>query len=115
MGEALKARLRGECQASAFLLGIAFSFAFCPTLFWLFFGLTLPLALRSHGGWAFPGLFAVGTTLPLLAVAAGVALGLGTTDSLAGSLTRVHRALRWAAGMLFMLGGLHDTIVYWWL
>src|SRR6266545_2450040 len=115
VGEALKARLRGEGQASAFLLGIAFSFAFCPTLFWLFFGLTLPLALRSHGGWAFPGLFAVGTTLPLLAVAAGVALGLGTTERLAGRLTRVHRALRWAAGMLFMLGGLHDTIVYWWL
>src|SRR3970282_323741 len=31
----------------AFLLGVAVSFAFCPTLFWLFFGLTVPLALRS--------------------------------------------------------------------
>ena len=115
VGEAIKARLPGRGQVSVFLLGIAFSFAFCPTLFWLFFGLTLPLALRSHGGWAFPGLFAVGTTLPLLAVAAGVALGLGTKERLAGSLTRLHRAVRWAAGGLFILGGLHDTIVYWWL
>jgi hypothetical protein len=40
----------------AYLLGLAF----CPTLFWLFFGLTVPLALRSAGGWSFPGLLAAG-------------------------------------------------------
>jgi hypothetical protein len=44
----------------AYLLGLAFSLAFCPTLFWLFFGLTVPLALRSAGGWSFPGLLAAG-------------------------------------------------------
>jgi cytochrome c-type biogenesis protein len=37
--------------AGAFLLGAAFSFAFCPTLFLLFFGLTIPLALRRRSGW----------------------------------------------------------------
>src|SRR5713226_4707382 len=46
VGEAMKARLPGRGQVSAFLLGIVFSFAFCPTLFWLFLGLTVPLALR---------------------------------------------------------------------
>lgn len=115
VGEAVKARLLGAGRGSAFVLGVAFSFAFCPTLFWLFFGLAVPLALRSPGGWAFPGLFAVGTALPLLAVAVGVALGLGTIEGLAGGLTRLHRAIRRAAGALFILGGLHDTIVYWWL
>src|SRR5712691_10370243 len=102
----LRDRLGGHGHRGAYLLGVVFSFAFCPTLFWLFFGLTVPLALRSTGGWAFPGLFAVGTSLPLLAVAAGVGLGLGTTERLAGSLTRLHRAVRWAAGGLFILGGL---------
>ena len=115
VSEAVETRLLGGGRGSAFLLGVVFSFAFCPTLFWLFFGLTVPLALRSPGGWAFPGLFAVGTALPLLVVAIGVALGLGTTERLAGGLTRLHGAVRWAAGGLFILGGLHDTIVYWWL
>ena len=45
----------------AYLLGVAFSFTFCPTLFWLFFGLTIPLAIASPGGLVFPGVFAVGT------------------------------------------------------
>jgi len=34
----LRQRLRGRGAGGAYLLGVAFSFAFCPTLFWLFFG-----------------------------------------------------------------------------
>ncbi len=33
----------------AFGLGVVFSFTFCATLFWLFFGLMIPLALISAG------------------------------------------------------------------
>ncbi len=62
----LEARAGGGA-GGAFLLGVAFSFAFCPTLFLLFFGLTIPLALASPVGVLFPGVFAVGATLPLLA------------------------------------------------
>jgi cytochrome c-type biogenesis protein len=99
----------------AFFLGVAFSFAFCPTLFWLFFGLTLPLALGDPAGWSFPGLFAVGTSLPLLVGAGGVALGLGAVERVAGKIARLHRAATVAAGIVFVLAGLHDTLVYWWI
>jgi cytochrome c biogenesis protein CcdA len=71
----LEARAGGPGAAGAFLLGTAFSFAFCPTLFLLFFGLTIPLALGSPAGVAYPGLFALGTTLPLLGLAALLATG----------------------------------------
>ena len=71
------ARLPRSGAWGAFLLGVSFSFTFCPTLFWLFFGLTIPLALRSAAGWSFPGLFAVGTTLPLVAFAGLLAVGSG--------------------------------------
>ena len=60
----LQARLPRKGAWGAFLLGVSFSFTFCPTLFWLFFGLMIPLALRSTAGLVFPGLFAVGTTPP---------------------------------------------------
>ena len=100
---------------SAFLLGVAFSFAFCPTLFWLFFGLTVPLALRSPGGWSFPGVFALGTALPLLALAAVVSLGWGAADRLAGGVARWHRPVKSVAGAAFIVAGLHDTLIYWWL
>ena len=99
----------------AFLLGVTFSFAFCPTLFWLFFGLTVPLALRSAGGWSFPGLFALGSTLPLLVLSGVVALGFGALEATIGKLSRVQRIASAVAGAVFILAGLHDTVVYWWL
>lgn len=99
--------------AGAFVLGVAFSFAFCPTLFWLFFGLTIPLALRSAGGWAFPGLFALGSSLPLLAVAALVSAGAGAVGTLAGGMRRLDRPLRIVAAVVLLVAGLHDTVVYW--
>jgi len=117
-GLGLSRRLAGQVPGNvrgAFLLGVAFSFAFCPTLFWLFFGLTVPLALRSPGGWSFPGVFALGTALPLLALAAVVSLGWGAADRLAGGVARWHRPVKWVAGAAFILAGLHDTLIYWWL
>ena len=59
----LRARPSARGPLGAYLLGVAFSFASCPTLFWLFFGLTIPLALRSTGGWTFPGVFPFGSSL----------------------------------------------------
>jgi cytochrome c biogenesis protein CcdA len=109
----LRDRLAGHGHRGAYLLGVVFSFAFCPTLFWLFFGLTVPLALRSTGGLAFPGLFAVGASLPLLAMAAVVGTGLGTAGRFVGGLRRGERVLRVVAGTVLVLAGLHDTIVYW--
>jgi cytochrome c biogenesis protein CcdA len=99
----------------ACLLGVVFSLAFCPTLFWLFFGLTVPLALKSAGGWAFPGLFAFGSTLPLLTVSGVVALGFGAVEWAVGRMAGLHRVAGVVAGGIFILAGLHDTVVYWWL
>ncbi len=118
-GEGLSLKLRETLPTGglggAFLLGVVFSLAFCPTLFWLFFGLTVPLALRSAGGWSFPGLFAFGSILPLLTVSAIVALGFGAVQRVAGGMSRIHRAVSVTAGAIFVLAGFHDTVVYWWL
>lgn len=117
LGHALALRLRERFKApgggGAYLLGVAFSFAFCPTLFWLFFGLTVPLALRSAGGWTFPGLFALGSSLPLLAIAGLVAAGAGAAEAVAGGMRRLERPIRVGAGAILLLAGVHDTLVYW--
>src|SRR3990170_4722155 len=61
-GTRLSSRLQALAPTSgaarAFLMGGAFALAFCPTLFWLFFGLTVPLGLESPVGFVFPALFA---------------------------------------------------------
>ena len=109
LGERL--RLRGH--AGAYLLGVAFSFAFCPTLFWLFFGLTVPLALRSSGGWSFPGLFALGSSIPLLAITAVVGAGAGAAGRVLGHVRHFEPGVRLAAAVILLVAGLHDTLVYW--
>lgn len=116
-GHRLALRLRDRWPAEglpgAFLLGVAFSFAFCPTLFWLFFGLAMPLALKTFAGWTFPALFVIGSSLPLLAVTAFVALGASAAESAATRVGRFERPARLVAAGVLILAGLHDTVVYW--
>ncbi len=96
----------------AFLLGVAFAGSFCPTLFWLFFGLTIPLALRSAAGWSFPAVFAAGTTLPLVAFAGLLALGR-EAGGLVERLQRSHGLVHRMAGVVIILAGINDTLTYW--
>ncbi len=106
----------GSGPGGAFLLGIAFSFAFCPTLFLLFFGLTIPLALGAAEGPLLPAAFALGTSLPLLTVAALLTLRPESSGGGLGYAKKVRRLDRWlrpAAGVILLLAGLNDTFVYW--
>jgi cytochrome c biogenesis protein CcdA len=109
----LAARVPQAGVKGAFALGLMFSLAFCPTLFWLFFGLLMPLALASQGGWIFPGTFAMGTALPLLGFTYVVSLGGTLAHGYVRRLTGLDRYLRRIAGVVFLLAGLNDTLTYW--
>jgi len=118
-GQRLAARLAGRLPIAgiggAFILGAVFSLAFCPTLFWLFFGLTIPLALQATAGWTFPGLFALGTVVPLLGAAAAVSAGFGVAEAVGGRAGRVQRIVGKVAGAVFIVAGVNDTLTYWFL
>jgi sulfite exporter TauE/SafE len=109
----LQARLPQRGTLGAFLLGVAFSSTFCPTLLWLFFGLTIPLALRSAAGWTYPGLFAVGTALPLLIFTALLVIGTDLAQGFVARVKRSHRLVGRVAGAVFLLAGINDTLTYW--
>jgi thiol:disulfide interchange protein len=110
---AIRRRISAKGAWGAFPMGVVFSFAFCPTLFLLFFGLTIPLGLRSSAGLLVPGLFAVGTALPLLAYAGLLAAGSRLAGSYAQRLSQSHSAVRRIAGVIFILAGINDTLTYW--
>ena len=114
-GTRLSARLqtfpRTSGPTKAFLMGGIFALAFCPTLFWLFFGLTVPLGLESPMWFAFPALFAAGTTVPVLLL--GGLLAAGASPEIPAGLGRASRILTRVAGLLFIVVGLNDTLIYW--
>lgn len=104
----------GSGSGGAFLLGAAFSLAFCPTLFLLFFVLTIPLAIASPAGILYPAVFAAGTTLPLLAGAGVVTLaGARVAQGLPGISRIIAQRLQPFAAAVVLLAGLNDTWLYW--
>jgi len=111
----LRARIPQKGVLGAFLLGTVFSFSFCPTLLWLFFGLMIPLALASTGGWTFPGLFALGTALPLLVFAGLLVSGTDLSSKLTDRLKRYHQNISKVSGGIFILAGVNDTLTYWFI
>ena len=109
----LERHIGGRGVAGAFGMGVAFAVAFCPTLFWLFFGLTLPLAIASPLGFVYPAVFAVGTALPLVVFAvltAGVGMG---RNKVLGQAHRAYRPLSLLVGVVFILVGLNEIVLYW--
>ncbi|WP_245809853.1 sulfite exporter TauE/SafE family protein [Cohnella massiliensis] len=53
-------------RGGAYLMGVAFSLGFCPTMVLLFFGWLMPVAIQSSYGLILPSVFAIGTAFPLL-------------------------------------------------
>lgn len=103
----------GGGSKSAFALGVVFSLAFCPTLFWLFFGLVIPMGISTTGGVILPALFALGTTVPLIAFFWLFGGRTDTSGQAARSARKTGRRLQILAGVAFLLAGLNETLSYW--
>ncbi|MGG7620775.1 cytochrome c biogenesis CcdA family protein [Bacillus coreaensis] len=96
----------------SFLMGVSFSLGFYPTMFVLFFITLMPIALSTTFGGVLPGIFAIGTTIPLLIVlvliwyygASGIFMKRGR---------KIGNIVQKAAGVIFLVVGILDTITYW--
>lgn len=113
LGQRVRAVVRQRAGRAPFLMGAAFGFSFCPTLFALYFAFLIPLALSRPEGVVYPALFALGTALPLLVVVGLLSLGGGSARRYARQIGRGQRVVAVVAGLLLVLAGLHDTVVYW--
>jgi cytochrome c-type biogenesis protein len=92
----------------AFVLGFLFALAFCPYSATLFFGILIPLALRTTYGVALPVAFGIGTAMPVLVLGVPLALGLGYAARGVEALTRIERYVRVVGGLAFILAGLYS-------
>ena len=53
----------------AFLLGVLFAMAFCPTSGMFYFGMLIPMSATTTMGYLLPAVFATATALPVIIVA----------------------------------------------
>lgn len=89
------------------LLGFVFALSFCPTSAALFFGSLLPLTIKSGSYVIYPGLYGIGTALPVLAFSLVIVFG---AKGLGSVFTRVSAFELWARRIT---GGLFIAIGMW--
>jgi cytochrome c-type biogenesis protein len=95
-----------------FLLGILFALAFCPYSAVLYFGVLIPLALKSSGGIALPAVFAIGTGLPVLIFGMALSFGVAKVSSWFNKLTRAQNVIRVATSWVLIGVGIYYLVLW---
>ncbi len=94
----------------AFLLGALFALAFCPYSGALFFGMLVPMTLKS--GLAMPVLFSIGTGLPVILFAFVIAFSMEKLGIYFKAITIIEKIMRILAGVTFTVTGLYYINIY---
>jgi len=94
----------------AFLLGALFALAFCPYSGALFFGMLVPMTIKS--GLAMPVLFSVGTGLPVILFAFVIAFSMEKLGIYFKAITKIEKIMRVLAGVTFIVTGLYYINIY---
>ena len=95
-----------------FLLGVLFALAFCPYSAVLFFGVLIPLALKSTGGVTLPAVYAIGTGLPVLVFGVLISLGVARVSTWFNAVTRAEKIIRVATSIIFIGVGIYLVVLW---
>jgi len=95
-----------------FLLGALFALAFCPYSAVLFFGVLMPLALKSSGGVMLPSVFAIGTGLPVLVFGTLLSVGVARVSTWLNTLTRAEKIVRVVVSIIFIGVGIYYVVLW---
>ncbi|MDE7165807.1 MAG: sulfite exporter TauE/SafE family protein [Bacteroidaceae bacterium] len=104
-------RLAGKGSRGAWLLGVLFALAFCPSSGMLYFGMLIPMSVTASAGWLLPVLFAVATSLPVLVVAWILAFSVLHIGVFYGQMQKVQYGLNLVVGILFLVVGIYYCCV----
>jgi len=95
-----------------FLLGVLFALAFCPYSAVLYFGILMPLALKTTGGIALPAIFALGTGLPVLIIGTLLSFGVAGVSNWLNTISRVERIIRMVVAVIFIGVGIYYVVLW---
>ena len=94
----------------AFILGVLFAMAFCPTSGMLYFGMLIPMSAVESGGYVLPMVYAIATSLPVLVAAWIIAYSMQSLGKVMGKIAVFQRWFNRLVAILFILVGLYYTI-----
>ena len=95
----------------AFLLGMLFAMAFCPTSGIFYFGMLIPLSTTVPAGYLLPAVFAIATALPVLVVAWVLAFSVQRIGTIYGKMQTIQKWLSLIVGILFTAIGIYYCVM----
>ena len=95
----------------AFLLGVLFAMAFCPTSGMFYFGMLIPMSATATMGYLLPVVFALATALPVLIVTWLLAFSMQEVGRFYGWMKGIERWTTIIVGVLFVLIGLYECYI----
>lgn len=96
----------------AFLLGILFALAFCPTSAAYFGAVVTILSGKSAGALWLALVYGIATGLPVFLFALFIALGVEWMGKAFQTLTVIDRVVRTATGVVFIVIGIYFVLIY---
>ncbi len=101
----MKASERG--YLGAFFLGALFSLAFCPFSAVLYFGMLIPLAMKTGDAILLPSVFGLATGLPVVLFSILLVNGVSKLSHAMGQVQKFEKGMRLIGGIVFVLVGLY--------
>jgi len=105
--EHLKEKLATKGYLGSFLLGCLFALAFCPYSGVLFFGVLIPLVLRSTEALLLPPLFGLGTGLPVIVFSFLIAFSVQKVGQAFQIVQKIEKVSRKVVASIFILTGIY--------
>lgn len=105
-------RFKTKGLLGSFFLGALFALAFCPYSGALFFAMLIPMTLAASSGLALPVVFSVGTGLPVILFSFVIAFSIEKLGSYFKAITKIEKAMRIAAAVVFILTGIYYLNIF---
>ncbi|MDD4106725.1 MAG: aromatic aminobenezylarsenical efflux permease ArsG family transporter [Candidatus Shapirobacteria bacterium] len=105
--EDIKLWLAKKGYIGSLLLGMLFALAFCPYSGVLFFGVLIPMVLKSNESLLLPPLFALGTGLPVILFSFILAFSAKKINSVFSKISHIEKVIRKIVAIVFVLAGIY--------
>jgi len=105
--EKIKIWLAQKGFIGSFLLGMLFALAFCPYSGVLFFGVLIPLVLKSAEDLLLPPIFALGTGLPVIIFSFIIAFAVQKLSQVFQIMQKIEKIMRYSVATIFVMAGIY--------
>ena len=105
--EKAKSWLSGKGYFGSLVLGMLFALAFCPYSGVMFFGVLIPLVIKSTGGLILSPIFALGTGLPVITFSILIAFSMQAVSRVFNITQKIEKWVRYVVASVFILTGIY--------